>query len=72
MYLTRGTTWTLSHSQDSFSDTSMPPLSTVRAALMMMSLYASAIAAAVFWWVIDVIPRFAYLIAFMIGMCAGT
>jgi len=72
MYLTSGTVWIFSLSQDSFPSTSMIPLSTDLAPLIMISRYRSAISAVAFWCVIAVIVPFAFLLAFMIRTCAGT
>jgi len=71
-YLTSGISWTFSLSHDSFSSMSMTPLSTVRAALLMTSLYASAITAVAFWWVIAIIVPFVFRFTFIIRIWAGT
>jgi len=71
MYLMSGMVWIFSLSQDSFPSTSMIPLSTDLAALIMISQYRRAISAVAFWCVIAVIVPFAFLLAFMIWTCAG-
>jgi len=71
MFLMRGTSWTFSLSQVSFSSISITPLSTICAVLIMTSLYASAIAAVVCWWVIAMIALFTFLYVFIIWMWAG-
>jgi len=71
MYRTRGTARILSLSQDSFSSMSTTPLSTLHAAVMMMSRYCRAISAVAFCCVIAVIAPVAFLLAFMILMWGG-
>jgi len=67
----RGTVWIISLSQVRFSSTSTTPVSKVLAPVMMMSRYHKAMSAVGFCWVIAVIAIFAFLLAFMIQMCAG-
>ena len=71
MYRTRGTAWIFSLSQDTFSATSTTTLSTVLAAVMMMSPYLGAISAVAFWCVIAVVTLLGFLLAFMILIWAG-
>ena len=71
MYLTSGTAWIFSLSQDSFFSMLVTPLSTMRAAVMMTSRYISGIAAVAFWWVTAVIVPLAYLFVFIIRTWAG-
>jgi len=54
-YLTSGTVWICSLSDDSFPSISMTPLSTPLAALIAISQYRRAINVVVFWTVIAVI-----------------
>jgi len=71
MYRIRGTAWIFILSQDSFCSTSTTPLSTVLAAVVMMSRYCRAISAVAFGCVMAVIVPLAFLLAFMILMWAG-
>jgi hypothetical protein len=71
MYVTGGTAWTFRLAHDWYSPTLMTPLSTVHAALIIMSQYASSITALAFWWVIAVISSFELRFAFVIRMWAG-
>jgi len=70
MFCTRGTAWIFSLSQDWFSLTSTTTLSTVPAAVMMMSRYPRAIFAVAFWCLLVVIAPLAFFLAFMILMSA--
>jgi len=71
MTRSRGTALIFSLHQVSFSSTSMAPLLTVLAAVIMMSRYHIAISADAFWCVIAVIAPFVFLLAFMILLWAG-
>ena len=71
MYRMRGTVWILHRSQDSFYSTSTTLLSTVLAAVMMMSRYCSAISAVAVGFVNAVTPPLAFRLVFMILMWAG-
>jgi len=71
MYLTSGTVYICSLSHNSFPSTSMIPLSTGMAALIMMSRFRRAISAVGFWRVIAVFVPLAFFFTFIIRTCAG-
>jgi hypothetical protein len=70
VYLMSMTVWSVSFSQDLFPASSMIPLSTNLAALLMISQYSRAISAVAFWCVIAVNVPFVFLLAFMIWTSA--
>jgi len=69
IYLTIGTVWIFSLSQDLFPSTSMTPLSTDLAAPIMVSQYRRAISAVVLLYMTAVIVPLVVLFAFMIRAC---
>ena len=71
LYRTAGAAWIFTLSEDSFSLTTTTSLSTIHAAVIMLSRYRRAISAVTFWGMIAVIMPLSFLLAFMIQMWAG-